>query len=202
MLRGLLPDGTAWRELLSLQSSETQSAEWIDMLGSSPMPPRLVRQSSFNALRGSHPRRDFGTSSTDSELPIGEQAKPTAPQWDGSDVNSISNGMSPPNTNRGALAKIQNMLSGSPREPSKANREQQDRHSAKQGASGPGRNGSPTIAPCEGTTVESGSLTTRATRSQTRKTTMTNQREGLQCGKEHRPYRQWSYQPLTSFAWH
>ncbi|KAK5166719.1 uncharacterized protein LTR77_008263 [Saxophila tyrrhenica] len=88
MVRGLTATEAEWREVMSLQSSEDQSEEWLDMLGSDPMPPRLTRQSSFNALRIPSRSYDEPPSPTESEVPIGEQAGASAPRWDGSEVNS------------------------------------------------------------------------------------------------------------------
>ena len=89
MIRGVDASGSEWRELMSLRSDEAQCSEWLDMLGSDPAPPRLTRQSSFNTLKSPRVHFAFGSSSADSELPIGEQAKSTAPRWDGSEVNSL-----------------------------------------------------------------------------------------------------------------
>ena len=101
MIRGeLLATGGEWREVMILQSSEDQATEWLQILGSTPMPPRLTRQSSFNALRGQARPRDAPASPAESEVPIGERAKSTAPKWDGSDVNSVIGDLPPPKFER------------------------------------------------------------------------------------------------------
>ena len=106
MIRGeLLATGGEWREVMILQSSEDQASEWLQILGSTPMPPRLTRQSSFNTSRGQTRPRDAPASPAESEVPIGERAKPTAPKWDGSDVNSIVGDLPPPNFERAKPAR-------------------------------------------------------------------------------------------------
>ena len=96
MVRGLLPGGSEWREIMVLQSTDEQATEWMQMLGSNPMPPRLTKQSSFNTLRRPSGPHDVPVSPKESEVPIGERAKPTAPTWDGSDVNSALSEVPPP----------------------------------------------------------------------------------------------------------
>ena len=113
MVRGMLASGSEWREAMSLQSNEEQVAEWIQMLGSDPMPPRLTRQSSFNTLRGPSVSRNAPPSPTESELPIGERARPTAPRWDGSEVNSVFNDASPSNTRRAEATRYRSSPSSS-----------------------------------------------------------------------------------------
>ncbi|KAK3057496.1 hypothetical protein LTR09_001680 [Extremus antarcticus] len=94
MVRGLLASGAEWREIMSLRSSEDQCEEWLDMLGSDPMPPRLTRQSSFNTLRIPSKGYDAPPSPTESVVPIGERASSSAPKWDGSEINSTVGGSS------------------------------------------------------------------------------------------------------------
>ncbi len=97
MVRGSGQAGSQWREIMSLQGSREQVEEWIQMLGSNPLPPRLTRQSSFNALRLPS-KADIATPSpTESEVPIGERAGPSAPVWDGSEVNSVLGELRAPN---------------------------------------------------------------------------------------------------------
>jgi hypothetical protein len=48
MIRGRYSGGKEWRELLSLHANdESVGCEWLDMVGLSPVPPSLARQSSF-----------------------------------------------------------------------------------------------------------------------------------------------------------
>ncbi|KAL2435007.1 hypothetical protein ABEF95_012315 [Exophiala dermatitidis] len=48
MIRGRAGLGQEWRELLALKTEDAQAVtEWINMLGSNPLPPRLNRTSSF-----------------------------------------------------------------------------------------------------------------------------------------------------------
>jgi hypothetical protein len=103
MVRGeLLATGGEWREIMILRASEDQVSEWIKILGSDPMPPRLTRQSSFNTFRrhASTRTQEAPPSPTESEVPFGERAKSTAPKWDGSDVNSIIDDLPPPRVER------------------------------------------------------------------------------------------------------
>ncbi|KAK6007266.1 hypothetical protein QM012_006274 [Aureobasidium pullulans] len=87
MIRGLYSDKKEWHELLSLRASdEATGPEWVEMLGLTPVPPSLARQSSF-LTRSQTPsrRRSQGlTSPTVSptcrgewtreiEIPIGER---------------------------------------------------------------------------------------------------------------------------------
>ncbi|KAK5130498.1 hypothetical protein LTR08_001978 [Meristemomyces frigidus] len=100
MNRGMLPGGREWREIMSLQSSdEAAVAEWLGMLSSTPEPPRLTRQSSFNTLRGPYlksgsprgaSRIARAPSPSEIDVPIGERATAAAQQWDGSEVNSVA----------------------------------------------------------------------------------------------------------------
>ena len=97
MIRGMLSDGHEWREIMSLLATSEQNEEWLDMLASDPMPPRLTRQSSFNALRGPSVGSGRPPSPAESELPLGERARGNAQRWNGDDVNS-SVGDIPPST--------------------------------------------------------------------------------------------------------
>ncbi len=48
MVRGVTSSGQEWYELLSLNTSDTETAtEWVDMLATQPVPPKLIRSSSF-----------------------------------------------------------------------------------------------------------------------------------------------------------
>lgn len=103
MIRGeLLSSGGEWREIMILQSTEEQVDEWVQILGSDPMPPRLTRQSSFNTLRRNISAQD---APTESEVPIGERAKSNAPKWDGSDVNSVVGDLPPPKVERASAKR-------------------------------------------------------------------------------------------------
>ena len=88
MIRGMLSDGSEWREIMSLQSNDEQTQEWLEMIASDPKPPRLIRNSSFNTSRGPSAGHRRPPSPTESEFPIGERAARGAQRWDGSEVNS------------------------------------------------------------------------------------------------------------------
>lgn len=83
MIRGLYADRKEWHELLSLRASdESTGPEWVEMLGLSPVPPSLARQSSF-LVKPQTPscRRSQGLTSPagsptytkEIEIPIGER---------------------------------------------------------------------------------------------------------------------------------
>lgn len=90
MVRGFMAGGSEWQELMALQSTEDQGAEWVAILGSSPFPPKLTRSSSFNTVRLPSKGYERPSSPTESEVPFGERAKASAPRWDGSQVNSTA----------------------------------------------------------------------------------------------------------------
>ena len=87
MVRGVAVGGKEWREIMSLQASDGDAAvEWLEMLGTSPVPPSLARKSSFDMLK--HPVMS-GALPMEVEVPIGERAGSASQRWDGSEVNSI-----------------------------------------------------------------------------------------------------------------
>ena len=124
MVRGMLPDGGQWRELMSLQTGDDGAvSDWLDMLGSDPAPPRLTRQSSFNTLRDSYTMSGGlgpGASKirppprSEIDVPIGEQADDTAEMWDGSEVNSTVGDLPPSTSLRRAKAKRYRSTPSSP----------------------------------------------------------------------------------------
>lgn len=87
MIRGLYSERKEWHELLSLRASdEATGPEWIEMLGLSPVPPSLARQSSFLTKSQNPSRRRSqglispaispqhrGEWTKDIEIPIGER---------------------------------------------------------------------------------------------------------------------------------
>lgn len=109
MIRGFMSNARQWRETMSLRSEDDNTAEdWLRMLGSSPMPPKLARKSSFNMYKQNSlpvagveepklksitetPETDTSRdpSPREIEVPIGERSKATSRIWDGSDVNSV-----------------------------------------------------------------------------------------------------------------
>ncbi|KXT15901.1 hypothetical protein AC579_5507 [Pseudocercospora musae] len=111
MIRGFLSNARQWREVMSLRAeTEDTSADWLEMLGSEPMPPRLNRRSSFNMFKQhgvpapaleepkgvtvdmrNTPDKSRDPSPREIEVPIGEQVKSSSRIWDGSDVNGICN---------------------------------------------------------------------------------------------------------------
>ena len=110
MIRGFMSNARQWREVMSLRSEDEHTADdWLRMLGSSPMPPKLARKSSFNMYKqkslpvagAEEPKLKSITETAETadksrdpspreiEVPIGERAKTTSRIWDGSDVNSV-----------------------------------------------------------------------------------------------------------------
>jgi hypothetical protein len=97
MVRGFQAHGKEWRELMTLRTDDDDALdEWMDMLPESPVPPGLMKKSSFDMLRGAVmsgtlPQAPSSSdhSTTDVDIPIGERAKSSARIWDGSDVNSM-----------------------------------------------------------------------------------------------------------------
>ena len=73
MIRGLHANGD-WHELLALRTDNEGTAhEWVQMLGSTPTPPKLVRSQSFIARHRKHSETNLG----DKLSSIGESAAST-----------------------------------------------------------------------------------------------------------------------------
>ncbi|KAI5357906.1 hypothetical protein Slin14017_G119190 [Septoria linicola] len=110
MIRGFMSNASQWREIMSLRAEEDSTAtEWLQMLGSSPMPPKLARKSSFNMYKqkslpapgAEEPKLNPITETAETsdksrdpspreiEVPIGVRAKSSSRIWDGSEVNSV-----------------------------------------------------------------------------------------------------------------
>ncbi|KAM3422524.1 hypothetical protein BST61_g25 [Cercospora zeina] len=120
MMRGFMSNARQWREVLSLRAEdETTAMEWLQMLGSSPMPPKVSRKSSFNMykqktlppIEPEEPKlkalaetaetadKSRDPSPREIEIPIGERVTNGSRIWDGSEVNSVlDDGPSLPST--------------------------------------------------------------------------------------------------------
>jgi hypothetical protein len=106
MVRGFQAHGKEWHELMSLRTDDDDALdEWMDMLPESPVPPGLMKKSSFDMLRGAVMSGALplspsspDPSAKDVDIPIGERAKSSARIWDGSDVNSMVGDDEPVNT--------------------------------------------------------------------------------------------------------
>lgn len=106
MVRGFQAHGKEWHELMSLRTDDDDALdEWMDMLPDSPVPPGLMKKSSFDMLRGAVMSGALplspsspDPSAKDVDIPIGERAKSSARIWDGSDVNSMIGDDEPVNT--------------------------------------------------------------------------------------------------------
>ena len=106
MIRGMNSDGSEWQEIFSLRSENEESGfEWVQMLGLTPVPPKIMRVQSFV---NKHSRRKslqppsftapssltvIGKSRTPSpremQVPIGEQPSDPSKTW----VESFTEGL-------------------------------------------------------------------------------------------------------------
>lgn len=101
MIRGFGASGMEWQELFYLRSDDEQAGfEWVQMLGLTPVPPKIMRSQSFI---GRHSRKKSSAETTSSaleppvasstpvksrtpsprevDIPIGEQANPASKPW-------------------------------------------------------------------------------------------------------------------------
>lgn len=102
MIRGIGDTGSEWQELFSLRSEDEQVGfEWVQMLGLTPVPPRISRSQSFlskdqrtKSAPGSTvssslepnpapptPGKSRTPSPSEVEVPIGEQANTASKAW-------------------------------------------------------------------------------------------------------------------------
>lgn len=100
MVRGISSSGHDWQELFTFTTDDEEAVkEWVDMLGSDPMPPQVTRAMSFiskaprptsshasssllSAATGSTtPLKSRTPSPTEIEVPIGERATAGAKKW-------------------------------------------------------------------------------------------------------------------------
>lgn len=131
MIRGLSSNSSEWQEVFTLRSDDEEAGfEWVQMLGLTPAPPRVLRTQSFlrkhqrtksaepatAALEAPvaivSPGKSRTPSPTEMEIPIGEQAGGNSKSW----VDSFLHGSSSlPNS------KLQKKLprASPPRTPSK-----------------------------------------------------------------------------------
>jgi hypothetical protein len=78
MIRGVGSGGKEWQELLTLQSDDEEiSSEWIELLGSTPLPPSLPRKASFS--KSTTPVTQPQSSQGSSLLSASEATESTAP---------------------------------------------------------------------------------------------------------------------------
>lgn len=102
MIKGFSGDGSEWQELFSLRTEDEQSGfEWVQMLGLTPVPPKINRSQSFvarhrkdkptykpapSSLAPSDSASQIGRSRTPSprevDVPIGEQAHSASKNWE------------------------------------------------------------------------------------------------------------------------
>lgn len=100
MVRGFLGGGQQWEELMSLQSSDEEAGfEWVQMLGTEPIPPSLSRQPTFktiekpsspSVLSAENLAKARPPSPSEVDVPIGERATTGSMMWD-DDCTSVAN---------------------------------------------------------------------------------------------------------------
>lgn len=99
MIRGVGGNGLEWQELFSLRSEDEQAGfEWVQMLGLTPIPPKIMRSQSFlgqhqrlksesNAsgleppITSSAPSKSRTPSPREVEIPIGEKGNNNSKPW-------------------------------------------------------------------------------------------------------------------------
>ena len=99
MVRGISGDRSEWQELLSLRSEDEQAGfEWVQMLGLTPVPPRIMKSQSFlgrhqrvksesdtsglePSITSSAPGKSRTPSPREVEIPIGEQGNNASKNW-------------------------------------------------------------------------------------------------------------------------
>ena len=101
MVRGVSGNGTKWQELFSLRSEDEQAGfEWVQMLGLTPVPPKIIRTQSFlsrHQIKNSAPNsvpsslelpltptipiKSRTPSPREVEVPIGEPSNDASKAW-------------------------------------------------------------------------------------------------------------------------
>lgn len=131
MVRGLSSNGLEWQEIFTLRSDDEEAGfEWVQMLGLTPVPPKILRTQSFlrkhqrtkssgptvTSLEAPAPNLSPGKSRTPSptemEVPIGEHARGASKSW----VDTFLNG---PKPSPGPKLQKKPVASSPPRTPSK-----------------------------------------------------------------------------------
>ena len=133
MVRGISTNGSEWHELLALRSDDEQAGfEWVQMLGLTPIPPKMMRVQSFlrkhrRSKTGENvganleapaasvsPSKSRTPSPREIEIPMGEQASGTSRSW-------LDNFLHGSGTSGGESVKLQKRVSRNspPRTPTK-----------------------------------------------------------------------------------
>lgn len=101
MIRGFGANGMNWQELFYLRTEDEQAGfEWVQMLGLTPVPPKIMRSHSFISRQSrkksspepasssleppatpSSPAKSRTPSPREVDIPIGEQAHPASKPW-------------------------------------------------------------------------------------------------------------------------
>ncbi len=123
MIRGVGGHGSGWQELFSLRSEDEQAGfEWVQMLGLTPVPPKIMRSQSFLSrhqgtksessasglelsITSSAPVKRRMPSPTEVEIPIGEQGNNVSKTW--TDPLLSGEPVSPVISSSSELAKLQ-----------------------------------------------------------------------------------------------
>ncbi|MCJ1255131.1 hypothetical protein MMC24_002947 [Lignoscripta atroalba] len=126
MIRGLHSHGQEWHELLSLRTEDEQTGfEWVQMLGLTPVPPKITRSQSFISKQERRkttlttpsdlqapsvpvtPGKSRTPSPREIEVPIGEQARSASKTWSESPLltGHPTPKTSPPSKERARLQK-------------------------------------------------------------------------------------------------
>lgn len=123
MIRGVGGNGLEWQELLSLRSEDEQAGfEWVQMLGLTPVPPKIARSQSFLGrhqrmkpeskvsglgppITSTAPSKSRTPSPREVEIPIGEQGNDASKTW----TEPLPSGVpgSPVTTSSRETAKLQ-----------------------------------------------------------------------------------------------
>ena len=134
MVRGVSGTGLEWQELFSLRSEDEQAGfEWVQMLGLTPVPPKIMRSQSFLSrhqlmksksngpglelsITSSAPSKSRTPSPREVEIPIGEQGNNASKSW----TDSMPSG-APGSPLLRETAKLQNLSHNiPPRTPSRS----------------------------------------------------------------------------------
>lgn len=119
MVRGISASGAEWQELFSLRSEDEHIGfEWVQMLGLTPLPPKMMRTQSFlkkqrrtkisedtvaqlEAPASTSAEKSRTPSPREMEIPIGEQASKASKSW----LDTFLHGTSPLSSENSKLQK-------------------------------------------------------------------------------------------------
>ena len=113
MVRGFNGNGSEWQELFSLRSGDEEAGfEWVQMLGLTPIPPKVMRSQSFlskyqrkksatpaglaPSSAPATPTKSRTPSPREIEVPIGEQANDLSKTWNDATMNGLASNQQSP----------------------------------------------------------------------------------------------------------